>query len=131
MMRNHILGLIINFIGGMLLGHNLAPSWFGFVEILGTTALIGCVACPFPTQINWLRKFRIILFLVGGLSIQFAVYAASYIGFNIFIGWSMVMCFWMTLNIADLNLTNVTNTIIRTFLLYISAGLGLGFGYLG
>ncbi|ABW31202.1 hypothetical protein AM1_6270 [Acaryochloris marina MBIC11017] len=70
------------------------------------------------------------LFCFGSFLTMLAIHTASSIGFNPFIGWFMVLCFWMTLNLAAEYLESTLNYFIRGFFLYASAGLGLGLGYL-
>ncbi|UJB73204.1 hypothetical protein HRE53_32050 (plasmid) [Acaryochloris sp. 'Moss Beach'] len=126
-----IIWLLINLTGGMALGYNFAPLWFGLSELIGIAALVGCVSLPYPTHIVWLKKLRVGLFIFGGLLTVLSILTAASTGFNHFIGWFMVLFFWMTLNLAAQNLEGTLNYVVRGFLLYASAGLGLGLGYLG
>lgn len=129
-MSSIIVWLLVNSIGGMVLGYHLAPLWFGIVELTGIAALVGCISLPTLSDVAWLKKLRVGLFCFGSFLTMLAIHTASSIGFNPFIGWFMVLCFWMTLNLAAEYLESTLNYFIRGFFLYASAGLGLGLGYL-
>lgn len=123
--------VLSTFLCSLALGTGLASSWFGIIELVGIAALIGCIVLPLQDEFNWLSRLKMSLFWLGIVTTLISIFATSYVQFDSFLGWLMVVCLWTSLSGFLNEWSNSFNRLQLTLVLYNLVTLGLGLGYWG